>query len=90
MKYVCAELTSSPLARSMRRRRRGVRMPLIEYFFVVGVVLTALLFVAERYFPAPPAEKPRIVNTSSIRIKSVSLLPDKGDLMASVTKPAAK
>ena len=62
-----------------------MRMPLLEYFVVVGIALTGALFLADAYFPAPPTPAPRVFDTSSIRIHSTQKLPERLELTASAT-----
>lgn len=64
-----------------------MRMPLLEYFVVVGAALTAALFVAEYYVPAPaPIERSEIDKTS-IRIHSTKSGPEKIELIIATIAP---
>ena len=53
-------------------------MPIIRYFIIVGGLLLALLFAADRYLPAP-VEAAALVDPDRtiIRIKSARRLPEK-------------
>jgi hypothetical protein len=53
-------------------------MPIIRYFVCVGLLLTALLFAADRYLPASidPAQSAHLDKTI-IRIRSARSLPEK-------------
>lgn len=62
-----------------------MRMPLLEYFVFAGLALTGALFVADAYFPAPPAPAPRVFDTSSIRIHSVQKVPERLELTANAS-----
>lgn len=52
-------------------------MPLGRYFFFVGSLLLALLFVADRYMPQLAAEPPRSDVDRGIRIHSRHKWPEK-------------
>ena len=54
-----------------------VGMPLGRYFFFVGSVLLALLFVADRYLPQPAAAPSRSDVDRGIRIHSQHRWPEK-------------
>ena len=60
----------------------AMRMPLLEYFVVVGLALVGALFVADYYVPATPAVPRAEVDKSTIRIRSTQKLPELIELSA--------
>jgi hypothetical protein len=55
-------------------------VPLAKYFVFIGSALAALLLIVSWYCPAPPAiftDRPQVVTTAAIRIKSERKWPEK-------------
>jgi hypothetical protein len=55
-------------------------VPVAKYFVFVGTALAALLLIISWYCPAPPAifaDRPQLVTTAAIRIKSERKWPEK-------------
>lgn len=55
-------------------------MPVAKYFVLVGSALAALLLIISWYCPAPPAffvDRPQLIATAAIRIKSERKWPEK-------------
>jgi hypothetical protein len=55
-------------------------VPVARYFVHIGSALAALLLIASWYCPAPPAiftDRPQIITTAAIRIKSEHKWPEK-------------
>jgi hypothetical protein len=55
-------------------------VPVAKYFVLVGSVLAALLLIVSWYFPAPPAifaDRPQVITTATIRIKSERKWPER-------------
>ena len=53
-------------------------MPIAKYFTTVGIILVALLFVANWYLPEPPVVfADRSIEKTTIRIKSARKWPEK-------------
>ena len=55
-------------------------MPVARYFVLIGSALAALLLIVSWYCPAPPAifaDRPQIIATAAIRIKSERKWPEK-------------
>ena len=55
-------------------------MPVAKYFVLVGSALAALLLIISWYCPAPPAifaDRPQLITTAAIRIKSERKWPEK-------------
>ena len=82
-------------------------MPVAKYFVLIGSALSALLLIVSWYFPAPPAifaDRPEIIATAAIRIKSErkwperiqfdtsqpTIVPPAGEALPVVARPAGK
>ncbi|MGY3534495.1 hypothetical protein [Bradyrhizobium sp. USDA 4452] len=52
-------------------------MPLLRYFLTVGVVLFALMFIADAYLPKPPATETSHADLPVIHIYSERKWPDR-------------
>jgi hypothetical protein len=60
--------------------REGPHVPIAKYFATVGSALFALLLIADRILPEPPAifvHQPQLIDEARIRIKSARKWPEK-------------
>jgi hypothetical protein len=60
--------------------REQPHVPIAKYFVTVGSALLALLLIADRLLPEPPAifvHRPQLIDEATIRIKSARKWPEK-------------